>query len=180
MFKVLFLNIKNPIKNTNPQRAFISNEVLYVLNDMGDTLWKKSTLNFENTSTTSIEYDSRFQNLVVQDINNDTINEVLLTGVIRSKQYFPDTIYCFNFKGDLIRKITSGVFKSLDAERWNHIRTIIRRFLIFNDGIKDRLFLTAYDGLNAPAKISEIDLTTGNELRSFYNSGGLHMNYFMI
>jgi len=168
---LILLNLKNPIKDRNPERAFILNQILYVLNEQNDTLWTKPTLNFDNTSTTLEDFEHSVRYLLIFDIDNDKKNEVLLSGSLRSNKYFPDTIYCFNNEGKLIRKFTSGEFKSVSAERWAHTRTVIERFFIFNDGTKDRLLVTVDDQLNAPGKISEIDFTTSKELRSFYNSG---------
>jgi hypothetical protein len=178
MIIAFFIMIKKPdIKTINPTLAVIKDNVLSVYNEMGDLMWKKGVPGMVDYRT-DISYENQkdFSNtreLLLDDLNNDGINELLLTGNFNELGPFArDTLYCFDPQGKLIWKYGCGGFKSLNTPRWKHSSWFIPNYFTVNTKEGKKLFVIASTNY-APTKLFELDFNNGKIKQEFYNSGGI-------
>lgn len=175
----LFLITKKPdIKNINPTLAVIKDNVLSVYNEMGDLMWKRGVPGMPDYRTDKpYEGQKLYTNsreLLLNDLDNDGINELLLTGNFAELGSFaPDTLYCFNPYGKIKWKYGCGEFKSLNTPRWKHSSWFIPNYFIINAPKGKKLFVIA-STMYAPTKLFELDFNTGEIKQEFYNSGGIN------
>lgn len=174
---IFFITKKPDIKYYNPTLAIIKDNVLIVYNEMGDMTWKKGVPGMRDYRTDKSFEDQRqftdSRELLLNDLDNDGINELLLTGNFSELGSFaPDTLYCFNPYGKIIWKYGCGTFKSLNTPRWKHSSWFISDYFIVNTPKGKKLFVIASTNY-APTKLFELDFNTGKIKQEFYNSGGI-------
>lgn len=169
---LLYYN-KPEMKFVNPSLAVVEKNVLYVYNETGDLLWKKGAPGMENYRTDYPRPQNNVRELLLDDLDNDGINELLITGNYHYNGLFAsDTIYCFDSNGDIKWKYGCGGFANVQTSNWRHTRWLITDYFITRSKSEKRLFVIA--GTNyAPAKIFELDFNSGKIKQEFYNSGGI-------
>ncbi|MBI1939062.1 MAG: hypothetical protein HYS25_13205 [Ignavibacteriales bacterium] len=173
LIAVFFMMLKPDKKYINPTLAVIKENVLTVYNEMGDVLWKKAVPGIENFRTDLPKNQSNVRGLLLDDLNNDGINELLITGNYSYRGIFAsDTIYCFDPSGNIKWKYGCGSFSALNTPNWKHSRWQITDYFVVKSKKEKRLFVIA--GTNfAPSKIFELDFNSGKIKQEFYNSGGI-------
>ncbi|KAF0150956.1 MAG: hypothetical protein FD143_2376 [Ignavibacteria bacterium] len=174
---LLFIPKKPEIKHVNPSLAIIKDNVLSVYNEMGDLMWKKGVPGMTDFRT-DFQADDQIKQvgtrtLLLDDLNNDGINELLITGNPAGQGRFAkDTLYCFDPYGELMWKHGCGSFKRLNTRSWKHNDWFISNFFTIRTKNGKKLFVVS--GTNfAPAKIFELDFNAGKIVQEFYNSGGI-------
>lgn len=170
----LFFMMQKPEKKyINPTLAVIKENVLTVYNGMGEVLWKKAVPGMENFRTDQSKAQNNVRELLLDDLNNDGINELLITGHYSYHGIFAsDTIYCFDPYGNVQWKYGCGSFASLQTSNWKHSKWNISDYFVIKTNKGKKLFVVA--GTNyAPAKIFELDFNSGKIKQEFYNSGGI-------
>ncbi|MEW6507327.1 MAG: hypothetical protein AB1432_06220 [Bacteroidota bacterium] len=178
MIIAFFIMLKKPdIKTINPTLAVIKDNILSVYNEMGDLMWKKGVPGMVDYRTDKLYENQKdfsdTRELLLDDLENDGINELLLTGNFDYLSTFArDTLYCFDPYGKLIWKYGCGEFKSLNTPRWKHSFWFIPNYFTVDTKEGKKLFVIASTNY-APTKLFELDFNTGKIKQEFYNSGGI-------
>jgi hypothetical protein len=175
-----FLAVR-PVKDTNPAYAAVKNYQLFVYNSNHEVLWTKTAKGIPNTKLDQPASASLIENrqvYLVDDIDDDSRNEVLISGISNEKgqSFTLDSLYCFNSNGSL--RWVQAYYSNAFAESFEYTRSgqwNIRHFFVMKrtESSQPRLFVVAYCAPYFPAKISEVNPTHGQELRTYWHPGGI-------
>lgn len=175
-----FLLVKPAFKDGNPAFAKIKDYVLTVYNKEAEVIWTKSVVGIPDGSTVFYQYRNFNENprrLLVTDIDGDNKNELLLTGSNISKEFAEDTLYCFEYDGNLKWKHGVGpaiAFGKLDFTAYS-TWFITNIFIVNNTKTgKPKLFALALQRMYSPSKLFEINPANGSELQSYWHRGAIY------
>ncbi len=183
----------------NPTHALIQNHTLIVYNRDNKILWTKNVEGHPDypriTSASGRKYwpyearyyqklDDAIDPLPVRvfDIDGDGNNEVLFSSGATENYTMalsPDSLYCFNGDGTLRWRYAperKGIrFGSADFSAENNWRII--RFIRVQrtPGERVQLFAASIHLPSWPTRIAELDTRNGDELHTYWHTGGLTM-----
>lgn len=170
---LLFMLAKSGFEVQSPAYAKIENQVLKVFDTAGQLMWTKITPGIPDVDIkTNIDRLEK-KYLFLLDIDEDGVNELLLTGNGENDLYTTDTLYCFEHDGRLRWKAGPGrtiTFGEVSKHKHSTLRMTDCITVRVGDSLK--LFVIAREGLFSLSKLFEIDPATGKEKQSYFNRGG--------
>ncbi len=152
----------------NPAILTTDGSILYVKNKNEKILWRKgiATLNSKIIEQNYLNCLAR-----IIDIDNDGVNEVLITNQIINNKANDDTIRCYSAKGEIIWKYAFKDEVFAQREKLNPEYEIhIIDTLTFQE--HKSLFLYSSNGPSFSAAIYRIDLKTGERLPGIFWASG--------
>lgn len=171
---LLFITLKNSPKDDNPVYAEIKAGILEVYNTNGKILWKKTVGNIPNgklDEPINLENKDKKRYFSILDIDNDSQNEVLISGAKYNRLFASDSVYCFNSEGKLRWITSAGMFLNFGTVRWKHTTWNISDFFTIRSSGKNQLIVVAHDETYAPLIISKLDPRNGKVISSYYHCG---------
>lgn len=176
LFFLFMPTLKNSFNPPNPAFIELKSSKLIILDKNAEPLWELPAFGIPEERmeklTQWVYGDKRYINVI--DINNDGINEILISGKdIPNTKYSSDSVYCFSNKGNLLW--VSGAEKpgNSDAPKWRRTQTKVRDFFATKYGREKKLFVVANDASYAGAFISELNPENGKVLSTIYHAGWL-------
>jgi hypothetical protein len=171
-----FLLVKPTFKDNNPAFAKISNYVLSIYNKDAEVLWKKGVIGLpDQTTENPVFYSDHEYKLCLGDLNDDGKNEILIAGVNRNGNFSMDSLYCYEYDGNLIGAISAGKTITFgNPTVAQHSTLNIQNMVIMKKTSfsHSQLFVVANEIGYSPTKLFEVDPGDGHELQAYYNRGG--------
>lgn len=167
-------SIKSISKDENPFYTENEKNFLMVYNKQGELLFKKPSFGIPNLDSKLLsmwEFGGK-KFIEITDVDNDNINEILLTGSSNSGSLFSsDSLYCFNNSGDLLWVTLPEVRNNPKAPDWHRTKLRVQEFFAVNYGSTKKLFVISKDANYAGALITELDVHSGKPLHTLYFAG---------
>ncbi|HMN49890.1 MAG TPA: hypothetical protein PKD67_12170 [Ignavibacteriaceae bacterium] len=152
----------------NPSSLTTDGNLLYVKNKNGRVLWEKVIIPL-NPKIIEQNYLNCLTRII--DINNDGLNEVLITNQIINNKTTDDTLRCYSAKGEIIWKyaFNDEIFAKREKLSPEYGISIIDT-LTFKE--HKSLFLFSSNGPSFSSAIYRIDLKTGLKLSGVFWASG--------
>lgn len=172
---LLFLTFNSFTKDDNPVYAETKAGIFEVYNSKGEVIWKKTVGNLPDRKLDQLLrywYDKDLKTYFsILDIDNDNKNEVLLSGAMNNRLFAPDSLYCYEYNGNLRWVASAGKFIDFESDRWKHTRWNITDYFTVKSSGKKQLIVIAHDQTYAPLIVSKINPLDGIEISSYYHCG---------
>jgi len=174
VFLLLFMK---PWVGINPWYAEVRKNVVRVFNKDGDVIWNLKADGIpEGISSEDSRSRLYHQYLLLDDIDGNKTNELIIHGDNRQERFTRDSLYCFNYNGDL--RWSQGVpahppiinLKNANIGWWD----IINFFSM--PSTKDahpNLFVLARAGRWSPSVFYKLDPLTGKIDQKYWHAGQL-------
>ncbi len=167
-----------PWEDQNPVYAKVDKNILRVLNDNGEMLWKMSAEGIsEGVSSKEPQVDGKGKEYIkLANIDNKAGNELLISGDNMGSRFAVDTLYCYNGDGSLRWKQGVGAPPQIQEPKnanigWWKIYNVF--VLQLSNQAKPRLYVLANAGRWSPSTFYEIEASTGAITQSYWHDGHL-------
>ncbi len=175
---LLTMTVRKP-KDTNPVLAEVKKGVLRVYNKQGEELWSRTALKIPDGSTPfGFEHSPlEAQFVTIQDIDGNGRSVVLVTGLTTSSREGLDSLFCFEGNGELRWRVSAGSFTTFGKKGIGLAGEPAFMALAFPRAQRSRPRLFALVGSVgfSPAKVIELDPSTGSKLQAYHHRGGCNI-----
>lgn len=166
--------IKSSVKDVNPAFIEIEKNIIKVYSRDADLLFKKACNGIPNLEPRLLMrwQPDRKRYINILDIDNDGINEILISGSGEEKSIFAnDSLYCFSNKGELKWATYPELPNNPETPEWHRTTLRVQEFFTTEYGDDKKLFAISRDANYAGALISELNAETGEVVSTLYFAG---------